>query len=679
VDAGTKIFGNWSRANPQKSMAFYCRKSYGPDFMKYKIFRERPFDEFRNLVLRNSGNDWPYTMFRDGLITELTLNLNIDQQAFRPSIVFLNAEYWGILNIREKINEYFIASNHDVTPEDVILLEGSGSSIVGSTDDWWKMYTFIEQNSLSIPANYDQVVSQIDLDNYLNYMITQIYFANRDWPGNNIRYWKTTDKASRWRWILFDTDFTMGIYSTTSAVNTLENATATNGPDWPNPPWSTLMLRRLLENTDFRNQFVNRFADLMNSTFLSERVNKAIDQKRDLIAEEMPFHLQRWTGATQSYWISQVEVLKEFASQRPVNVFYHIRKKFNFQNSQNLIVRADSTAGSVQLNSLKLTQFPWWGAYFPDVPVTLTAIPKAGYRFLKWEGVTSKSNSRTIAVAPKANLEILAVFESDGSHYDDIVINEISYNNDANPDPGDWIEIYNKGKQDIDISGWKITDSDPNHQFIFAANTWLKANEYLIVVNDLTKMKAVFGSVKNLEGPFGFGLGNTVDAVRLYSRSNQLIDEVSYSNDLPWQTFSLVELWSLELNNPSNDNTLAGNWVLSEKNGTPGMHNRLFMPVGIDDLPVVQNTPELLQNYPNPFNDGTYIEFKLDKPGKYRISVLDVNGRIIRHLPGDDQLSTVHTLYWDGNEDSGKPVATGVYFYRLECDGFSQMKRMVKM
>ena len=81
----------------------------------------------------------------------------------------------------------------------------------------------------------------------------------------------------------------------------------------------------------------------------------------------------------------------------------------------------------------------------------------------------------------------------------------------------------------------------------------------------------------------------------------------------------------------------------------------------------------------NPFADGTYLEFKLDKPGKYQISILDVNGRKLRKMSGDTQLSTAHSLYWDGSDDNGKAVASGVYFYRLECEGFSQMKRMVKM
>jgi len=681
LDVGTKIFGNYSRANAQKSMAFYCRKSYGAEFFKYKIFDERPFDEFKDLVLRNSGNDWNNTMFRDGLMTGLTLGMNLDQQAFRPAVFYLNGEYWGILNIREKINEHMIASHHDLDPEDITILENNGGLVTGNVGDYWTMMSFLEQNTLSAPANYNKMLEWIDASSFIDYFASQIYFRNHDWPGNNIKYWRTNDSNGLWRWILFDTDFGMGIYNSQPSENTLELATATNGPQWPNPPWSTLMLRRLLENTEFKNQFVNRFADLLNTRFNVENVNKAIDRKSNMIAQEIGSHLQRWNGKTINDWKWNVQVMKNFASARPANVLNHIRQKFNFQNPQTITFRADSTQGLIQLNSLKLTNFPWKGAYFPDVPVTITAIPLAGYRFVKWTGITAGSNSSTVTVVPQANLDVTAVFENDGSHYEDVIINEISFNNDASENPGDWIELYNKGRYDIDISGWKLTDSDPDHQFIFAANTWLKANEFLVVSNDLTKMKTVFGSVKNLIEPFTFnyGLGNTVDAVKLYSRNAQLIDEVNYGNSEPWLTFSYSELWSLELIDPAKNNNSGRNWYISEKEGTPGMRNTPYIPDAILNLKVVAKTPELFQNYPNPFGQGTYLEFKLSKPGKYRISILDVNGRIIRVYEDNDQSSSIQTIYWDGMDDSQKPVTPGVYFYRLEAEDFSEMKRMVKI
>lgn len=681
VDAGTKIYGNWSRANAQKSMAFYCRKGYGAEYFKYKIFDERPYDEYKDIVLRNSGNDWNNTMFRDGLMTGLTLGMNLDQQAFRPATFYLNGEYWGILNIREKINEHMIALHHDVDPDEVSILEGNGNVVIGTNTDYLTMMNYLAQNTLSVPANYAKMHDWIDVSSFIDYYASEIFFRNHDWPGNNIKYWKTNDSGGRWRWILFDTDFGMGIWNSQPSENTLELATATNGPSWPNPPWSTLLFRRLLENSEFRNQFVNRFADLLNSRFSVENVYKAIDKKKELIVDEIGKHYQKWNTDQYNNWYSNVQAVINFANGRPSNVYNHIRQKFNFQNPQNITARADSTQGYIQLNSLKLTKFPWKGAYFPDVPVSLTAVPLAGYRFVKWNGITVGSNLSTISIVPQASLDLTAVFENDGSHYEDVIINEISYNNNASSDPGDWIELYNKGKYDIDISGWKLTDSDSDHQFIFAANTWLKANDYLVVSNDIAKMKAVFGSVKNLTEPFtfNFGLGNMVDAVKLYSRTAQLIDEVNYGNSEPWLTFSYDELWSLELINPTKNNNSGRNWTISEKNGTPGMRNTPFIPDATDDLKLAEKAPELFQNYPNPFRQGTYVEFKLPKSGKYRFSILDINGIAKRVFEENDQSSSIQTIYWDGLDDSGKQVSSGVYFYRLEAEGFSEIKRMIKL
>lgn len=681
VDAGTKIFGNWSRANAQKSMAFYCRKSYGFDKMEYKIFKDRPFLEYKDLVLRNSGNDWNQTLIRDGVMTGLTMGMNMTQQAHRAATIFLNGEYWGVLNMREKINEHMIAQQHDVKADEISILEGNGWVVTGNNQDYWTMMNFLENNSLSTQANYNKMLDWIDVGSFIDYYSAQIFYRNHDWPGNNIRYWKTNDAKGRYRWIIFDTDFGLGIWGTQPTENTLELATATNGPNWPNPPWSTLLFRRLLENTTFRNQFVNRFADLLNSTFLADNVHRMVDRKRDAIDAEMPSHLKRWNNGSYNDWLNNVNVIKNFAYSRPTNVFSHIQQKFKFQMAQRITVRTDSLAGSIQLNSLKLTKFPWSGSYYAEVPVSLTALPKAGYRFVKWEGVTTNSNMATITVNPKALMDLKAVFEKDGSHYEDIVINEINYNGSATADPGDWIELYNKGLYDVDISGWKITDSDPTHQFVFAAGTILKSKQYLVISNDLVKFKSVFGTVKYLHEPFifDFGLSNATDAVKLYSKTEQLIDEVNYMNDLPWPVSSLDELWTIELTHPAKDNNRGANWVLSQRTGTPGAHNTSFIPDAVNDLAVGQPVAQLLQNYPNPFSEGTYIEFELEQPGKFSLTILDVNGRLVRTLPNGNQFSAKHTEFWDGKDQVGKSVPSGVYFYRLEADGVQLMKRMVKL
>lgn len=678
VDAGVSIFGNYSRMNAQKSLAIYCRKAYGYDEIEYKLFNERPYKKYKNIVLRNSGNDWNNSMFRDGLIHGLTYGLNLDQQAYRPSILFLNGQYWGIQNIREKINEHMISQHHDVDPDNITMLENHGTVISGDATDYWAMFNFLENNSLATPTNYNKMLEWIDVSSFIDYWATQIYVRNHDWPGNNLRYWKTNDADGRWRWILYDTDFGMGTWKESPADNTLAFALEPNGPGWPNPSWSTLLFRRLIENPAFVKQFVNRFADLLNSNFKSENVIKAIDLKSGAIASEIDNHLRRWNGS-KDYWLGNVQYMKTFASTRSSYVRGHIRQQFNYQVAQLITANVDSTQGLIQLNSLLLRNYPWKGYYFPNVPVTLTAKPKVGYRFVKWTGVITGSSSATISVNPAANMLLTAVFEPDGNHYEDVVINEISFNNNALTNPGDWIELYNKGAFDLNISGWKITDSDANHQYIFAANTVLKSNEYLVLSSDLTLIKGVFPIEKNLYGPFDFGLSASADAVKLYSQEEQLIDEVTYSNVLPWPAGSPDELWSLELKNPSLDNNNGANWDLSVNNGTPGTRNTGYVTSTGDEYTANTNTNELLQNYPNPFSEGTYFEFKLEKPGNYSITVLDINGRPLRRLTGDDPYSTIHTLYWDGKDGSGKAVPTGIYFYRLETEAFSEMKRMIKV
>lgn len=678
MDAGVKIFGNYSRAHPQKSLAIYARKAYGTDEINYKIFKERPFDSYKNIVLRNSGNDWNNTMFRDGLMSGLTYGLNMLQQAFRPATIFINGEYWGIQNIREKINEHMISQHYKVDPDDIIMLERNAKPVLGPPDDYLTMVRFLENNGLASQANYDQMLEWIDVNSFIDYFASEIYFRNYDWPGNNIRYWKTNNEQGRWRWILYDTDFGMGIWNTSPADNSLEAATTPNGPAKPNPPWSTLMLRRMLENPSFRDQFVSRFADLLNSNFRGENVNRAIDQKRDAIVDEIDRHLRRWNGS-KDYWLNNVMIMRNFATARPGHVFGHIQSKFNFQSPQYITVEADSLHGLVQLNSLRLSKFPWRGFYFPNVPVTLTALPKVGYRFVRWTGIGTGNNSATIKVVPQANLVISAIFVPDEKHYDNVVINEISYNNNGSSDPGDWIELTNKGEMDIDISGWKITDSDPSHQYVFAAHTILRAKDHLVLSNDLTQMNQVFPGVKNLYGPFSFGLSNSQDAVRLYSHEGQLIDEVSYRNTQPWKTGDMTKLWSLELTNPSLDNNAGVNWALSVNHGTPGTHNASYSPNAVEELPVATGADHEVKNFPNPFSDGTYLEFELDKPGKYRISIFDIHGHTLKTFSGGDQFSTAYTIYWDGYDGSGKMISPGVYLYRLEANGRNTIKRMVKV
>ena len=271
VNTGVKINGGCSRLYPEKSLAFFFRGEYGNDKLRYRLFDDIPVYEYNNFILRSSGQDWWRTMFRDAMVQTLVeQGMKLDYQDYRPSILFINGEYWGIHNIREKLNEHYVFYHHGVDKDNIDLIEISKGIVANSGDvaAYNEMINFLSTNNMADPANYEYIKSIVDIDEYIDYQIAQIYAANGDWPGSNMKLWRERAAGSKWRWMIYDLDFTFGGNAQGLATtNTLAQATATNGPAWPNPPWSTLMLRKLLDNPDFKNEFIQRFAAHVNTTF----------------------------------------------------------------------------------------------------------------------------------------------------------------------------------------------------------------------------------------------------------------------------------------------------------------------------------------------------------------------------------------------------------------------------
>ncbi|HEX2394770.1 MAG TPA: CotH kinase family protein, partial [Bacteroidales bacterium] len=191
-DAGMKIFGGWSRTAPQKSLALFARKDYGKGSFKYRFFKTRSNEKFESLVLRNSGNDNMGLQFHDCFMTGLARDMDVDVQAYQPAAIYLNGEYWGLLNIREKISDHYVAGNHLVDADSVNLLEYDGQILNGTNTRYLALRDFMNQKStLQNDADFNKVSEQIDIDNFIQYQLLNIYLNNRDWPGNNIKYWNT--------------------------------------------------------------------------------------------------------------------------------------------------------------------------------------------------------------------------------------------------------------------------------------------------------------------------------------------------------------------------------------------------------------------------------------------------------------------------------------------------------
>ena len=221
-----------------------------------------------------------------------------------------------------------------------------------------------------------------------------------------MKYWRPQRPGGpQWRWILYDTDFGSGIWNGRAfRKNTLGFALEANGPNWPNPPWSTLFLRKLVTNDTFRHRFINRFADEMNSRFLPNAVVARINENADRIASEIPRAVERW--GKDYFWAGQVERMREFYTRRPEFVKSSILEEFDLEAYHTATVSiADTNRGYVELNSLTLSGPEWSGDYFEGVPIRLKAVAKSGYVFDHWEGGVT-SDSAEIAGEPGPGVQL---------------------------------------------------------------------------------------------------------------------------------------------------------------------------------------------------------------------------------------------------------------------------------
>jgi hypothetical protein len=435
-NVGYRIHGGWSRSNAQKSLRIYARNNYGQPYLNHSFFSDQPYESYKRIVLRNSGNDNYSTMFRDAFIQEMVKHMNFETQAYQPAVMFLNGEYWGIHNIRERYDKYYLARRFDVDPEQVDILENNMETDEGDRDHYTETMDFIRQNDMKSPEAYQYIQTRIDVSSYIDYMLSQIYMVNADWPGNNIKYWRAKTpgyipaagpgKDGRWRWMMYDTDFGFGLYSTSDYNrNMMTFSTLANGTSWPNPDWSTYLFRRMLENESFREAFVVRFCDQLNTALRPEVVREIINRMKAVIEPEIGRHIQRWRSpGSIMAWTNNVANMLLFANQRPYYARLHLRQFFGLMADYSLTVDVSGPEhGHVIVNTIPLEEktagvdvnpYPWQGTYFIGLPLRLEAVAAPGYEFVRWDSDSGSFDQRIIELRPGSHRSFVAVFRETG-------------------------------------------------------------------------------------------------------------------------------------------------------------------------------------------------------------------------------------------------------------------------
>ncbi len=674
LDAGIKIFGNYSRGLAQKSISIHSRKSYGVDGINYKIFVDRDISKFKTIILRNSGNDFNKTMLRDAYANRMLESLDLDHQAYRPAIVYINGKYWGIQNIREKINEEFIAYNHGIEEDLIDILEFNGSVVKGNSENYMALLQYLNTHNLSSKENYNYVKNQIDVENYIKYQVANIFIDNQDWPGNNIKYWRERSPQGKWRWILFDLDAAFSAwFADNKSFNTLEYALDPNGPGWPNPAWSTFLFRKMIENQSFKYDFINCFADNLNTIFKSTVLENHLNEMKSVIEPEIQSHLNRWEGGTIDNWENKVSKIRTFVRERQRYVRGHIRKEFNLSGTYNINVKVEG-GGHIQLNTLTLADFPWQGVYFNDVPINIEAIPNPGYKFIKWDGIETIDREH-LTLNTDSLTSLTAIFVPYQEVSNEVIINEINYNSSPEFDPGDWVELLNKSDHSINMTGWVLKDGNDDHTFIMPEGTVINAHGFLTIGKNREKFASLFPDVELVDGNLNFGFDGGGECIRLFTSNEMFMDKVCYENDDPWPADPNGNGPTLALMDSESNNEHPANWVSSIVHGTPGAKNQDVITDLKDQFHEIAEVNEV-SLYPNPTRGYVTLKIQSSQQENVSISLFDVTGRtsnrVLKYVISEGTTDLNLNL-----KDFQKDLPLGIYILRIESNSIKKRLRVV--
>lgn len=384
--AGVKVNGQNSWILPQKMLGIYFRNEYGSGNLDYPVFHDRERDTYDDLVLRAGGSDWASTLFSDGLCQSLTQeNAPVGNQGFRQSMVFINGEYMGIHNMRSRLNGDYIEYNHGYLEGTFDLIDNDGEVDEGSIMQYQFMDSLFNTD-LSVLSNYEELAATVDVENYTDYWINEIWCSNSSW-GHNVKLWKPHGEG-KWQFLLGDLDRGFS-GSTNDPIDEFSvpegNSTYDYGRIW---------LEHMFENSEYVKYFAQRFNDHIYTTYHPQRVQVFIDKFEGSLLPEIAYHVDRWSGTTSPYgngivtvefWENEVLEFRQFAEERHPFMMTDLQETFGLAQISTLgTASLPDAGGRIRINEFFIPETPWSGPYFQNSALTLTAVPNPGYDFIGW-------------------------------------------------------------------------------------------------------------------------------------------------------------------------------------------------------------------------------------------------------------------------------------------------------
>ena len=328
-DIGLRMSGGLSLAlRQQKTFAIYARSTYGSGTLAYPFFDNRPFTEYKSLILRSGGRD--NTKIKEPVALNLVDGkMNVVTQAIKPYVLYINGKYWGVYYMMEKRNEDMFAQHEGIdNPDNMNILKGSGGDKMikqGTNEGYKELLNYVRGKSfvLSAQADFDYVAQRFDTDSYMDYMINEIWIANND-PGNMQFYQILPD--GKWKQVYYD--FCITFQNMDSVAKRLDPAVA--GSD---------MFRALLSNEAWKQKFIERFAWALKEIYNPDRVKAMIDDAANVISGEIAAQNQAFPDTlTSDKWNTEVQGMKTFADNQGKKIVQYLKADMTLTDAQKQLL-----------------------------------------------------------------------------------------------------------------------------------------------------------------------------------------------------------------------------------------------------------------------------------------------------------------------------------------------------
>ena len=408
--------GNDSWAYDQRGIDFIMRDQLGYNYaIKHPIFRGKDRDRYQRLIIKAAANDNISfenggAHIRDAYVHSLSQvgGLRLDERSYEPCILYVNGEYWGVYEVREKVDDddflgryYGQDEKYSNSPEYIQFLKTWGGTweqfgAPNAQTDWNTLLNYIQTNDMSIQANFDYVDSLYNWKSLVDYFCLNSYIVSMDWLNWNTAWWRGLDPSGdkkKWRYALWDMDATFGHYiNYTGIPDETANADPCNPETLPNPGGQghTEILIKLMDNPVFEQFYISRFIDLGNTVYSCDYMIAHLDSLITLIEPEMPGQVAKWGGSITT-WNNNVQNLKDFINDRCIAITQGMIDCYNLSGPHELIFEVDPPlSGQIKANSIWLPSYPFTGTYYGNIDILLRANANNGYTFDYWESSISE-------------------------------------------------------------------------------------------------------------------------------------------------------------------------------------------------------------------------------------------------------------------------------------------------